>query len=294
MSVYLVTGAGPVGRAVARRLHELGHRAVVMSRGSRPDALESTIEHRRGDASNPADYPDGIAGIAHCIHAAYDARIWRELLVPAEQTALEVARQRDVPIVFPESVYAFDKEAQVVTPATPLTDSRSGKPGVRADLLKARAASGAQAFSVVASDLYGPDAGAGCIVHQLIIGRKRPFALINDSVAHAVTYLPDLARMIVDALLATTPLPRIMVAPTAPAVTQRQLAEMAGCEHRPFVITPWMVKLGGVFDFSLRGLVEMLYLWERPADVDGSVADWKPTAIEVGLEACLRDENSSM
>ena len=98
---YLITGAGPVGRAVARELTARGHECIIMSRHGSTLDLGPHVQHITGDATRKESYPANIDGIAHCIHAAYNAEAWRTLLIPAEDTALHIAAERAIPIVFP-------------------------------------------------------------------------------------------------------------------------------------------------------------------------------------------------
>lgn len=121
---FLITGAGPVGRAVARELTSRGHECIILSRhGSVPD-LGPYVQHITGDATQKESYPADVDGIVHCIHAAYNAEAWRTLLIPAEDTALRIAAERAIPIVFPESIYGFDPSYETFSPGTPLTTSR--------------------------------------------------------------------------------------------------------------------------------------------------------------------------
>lgn len=284
---YLITGAGPVGRAVARELTARGHECIIMSRHGSALDLGPQVQHITGDATQKESYPADVDGIVHCIHAAYNAEAWRTLLIPAEDTALRIAAERAIPIVFPESIYGFDPSYETFSPGTPLTTSRQGKLGVRAALINTRLASPARAVSVVAADLFGPDSGPGCVYHQLIIGKRIPLALFNAHTKHSVTYLPDFGRALADALLDPTSPPIISV-PCAPAITQAEFAHLAGCRHSPITLRPWMLKLGGLFNSDLNGLLEMSYLWEHPSILSGATAQWEATPIEQALRETLR------
>ena len=289
---YLITGAGPVGRAVARELASRGHECLIMSRHDTTVNLGPRVQNITGDATSKESYPANIDGIAHCIHAAYNAEQWRKLLIPAEETALRIAAERTIPIVFPESIYGFDPNCEEVSPTTPLTGSRHGKPGVRAQLIDTRLASRAHTISVIAADLFGPDSGPGCVYHQLIIGKRFPLALINPHAKHSVTYLPDFGRALADALLDPTSAP-IVATPCAPALTQAEFADRAGCHRTPITIHPWMLKLGGLLSTDLRGLVEMTYLWERPSILTGATARWKATPIEQALRETASGDSAT-
>lgn len=70
---YLITGAGPVGRAVARELTARGHKCIIMSRHGSTLDLGPHVQHITGDATQKESYPADVDGIVHCIHAAYNA-----------------------------------------------------------------------------------------------------------------------------------------------------------------------------------------------------------------------------
>ena len=91
---FLITGAGPVGRAVARELTARGHECIIMSRHGSVLDLGPYVQHITGDATQKEFYPADVDGIVHCIHAAYNAEAWRTLLIPAEDTALRIAAER--------------------------------------------------------------------------------------------------------------------------------------------------------------------------------------------------------
>ena len=281
---FLITGAGPVGRSLSRELAKRGHTCTIMTRWQPHFAASRNVQFKKGDATHSDAYPEQIDGIDNRIHAPYDAQKWRDLLIPAEETVLEVAAKRGIPVVFPESMYGFDQTYEVISPDTPLARSRNGKPGVRAALIENRLASPARTTSVIASDLYGPDAGPGCVYHQLIIGKKRPLALFNAHAKHSVTYLPDFARALADALLDEST-PPIVSTPCAPALTQAEFARSAGCQHSPITIRPWMLKLGGIVSTDLRGLQEMRYLWDRPSILTGTKSSWQATPTDEALKA---------
>ena len=150
---FLITGAGPVGRALSRELVKRGHTCTIMTRQQPHFAASGNVQFKKGDATHSDAYPEQIDGIAHCIHAPYDAQKWRDLLIPAEETVLEVAAKRGIPVVFPESMYGFDQTYEVITPDTPLTRSHNGKPSVRATLIENRLASPSHTTSVIVAAL---------------------------------------------------------------------------------------------------------------------------------------------
>ncbi|MGO2883140.1 MAG: hypothetical protein ACTIC4_11035, partial [Corynebacterium variabile] len=69
---------------------------------------------RRVVAGGPGGDPvaEPVAAVFHCIHTSYDARAWAADLPAREQAVMDVAAEYGVPVVFPESVYAFGTAAQ--------------------------------------------------------------------------------------------------------------------------------------------------------------------------------------
>src|SRR3954466_8431560 len=156
--LHVVTGAGPVGTTVALELAAAGHAVRLRPRaGGGPD--HPLIDRRSVDVSQAdrlAEHLDGAVAVHHCIHgSAYSAKTWRAELPAAEQVVLEAAGRVGAVVVFPESLYSYGPVDGPITEDLP-RDATSGKLGVRADLLRARAASPTATVSVVASDFYGP------------------------------------------------------------------------------------------------------------------------------------------
>ena len=93
--------------------------------------------------------------VHHCIHgSAYDAKVWRRELPVAEQVILTAAGRAGAVVTFPESLYSYGAVEGLMTEDLP-RDATRGKLGVRADLLRARAASSTPNVSVVARTSTG-------------------------------------------------------------------------------------------------------------------------------------------
>ncbi|HEX2248036.1 MAG TPA: NAD(P)H-binding protein, partial [Arthrobacter sp.] len=110
--LYIVTGAGPIGWTVAEQLAGQGHQVRLLTRsGSGPE--HPLVERRKVDVSQADGFEAAVAGAAavfHCIHAsAYSAKAWALELPTTEQTVLEAAGRAGAVVVFPESLYAYDR-----------------------------------------------------------------------------------------------------------------------------------------------------------------------------------------
>lgn len=303
---YVITGAGQIGTQLAQDLLRDGHRVTVVRRGERTPVEGAGL--LRGDAGDPDLMARAVRGeraggepasaVFHCIHTSYDSRAWRRDLPQREAAVMDVAAAAGIPVVFPESVYAFGGGAQelhettAMAPASPL-----GR--MRAELLRARAAHPAVTLSVVAADLVGPTASAATSVFlQLVIrpaaAGKSPWVMGDPDVPRSVTYIPDLtAAMMAAAEHASGLAPdrdAVLLSPSTEARSMREMAAAAASVqgHEPPKVhqIPWpLLRLGGLFSAQFRELHRQRYLWDAPAVVAAG-----RLSTEMGLQATSWDD----
>ena len=293
--LHVVTGAGPVGSTVALQLAEAGTPVRVVTRsGSGPD--HPLVELVRGDASDRAQLRrllEGAVAVHHCIHgSAYDARTWRAELPGAEQAVMDVAGEVGAVVVFPESLYAYGPVEGVMTEDLP-REATTGKLGVRAELLRARAAHPTTTVSVAASDFFGPrvrTAHAGERMVPTVLAGRTVRLIGSLRTPHSFTYVPDLAAAMIRAAAEAVPGDTFLHAPTLPAVTQQQLVEaVARAAEVPVprtgVVPVRLLRLLGRVLPSLRELAETGYQFDRPFVVDSSASQ-----ARLGLEPTPFDD----
>lgn len=303
---FLITGAGQIGSTLAHTLTQAGHEAIVVRRSDAQVPIATTTIS--GDAADTELLSRAAAGanaIFHCIHAPYDAKAWRRELPHRERAVLDVAASLGVPVVFPESVYAFGaaacdlEEGAPLAPVSPLGE-------VRAELLRARAEHEAVSISVVASDLFGAGAGDGSVATvsalRPAVAGKRAWVLADKDAPHSWTYLPDMAEAMVHcALNAATLAPNsdvILHAPTAEPVTLRELAKQAAAladtsPARVSEVPVWVLGAMGPLHPAMRELHAQRYLWRKPAVLrPGRLTrefELHPTDWATALDASVRD-----
>ncbi|MBO1267910.1 NAD-dependent epimerase/dehydratase family protein [Arthrobacter cavernae] len=288
-TLYVVTGAGPVGWTVAEQLAEQGHEVRVLTRsGSGPE--HARIERRRTDVSDPAQLGGAFAGAAavfHCIHgSAYSAKAWRAELPRAEQAVMDAAAAAGAVVVFPESLYSYSEPDGPITESSP-RDASGGKRGVRTELLRARQAHRADTVSVVAGDFFGPRvlmAHAGERLVPRVLEGKAVQAMGSAAQPHSFTYVPDLAAAMIRAAQLPELRNQVLHAPSNAPLTMRELATvLASAAGKPAprvgAIPGWVVRGLGLFSADMRELAEMLYQFERPFVMDSSASQAK-----LGLE----------
>jgi nucleoside-diphosphate-sugar epimerase len=288
---YIITGAGQIGTQLAQDLMEQGHQVTIVRRG---DQVPTGADLVRGDVGDPTVLDraltrataDGSAPVAifHCIHTAYDVRAWRRDLPQRERSVMDAAAAAGIPVVFPESVYAFGTGAQELHEGAPLAPvSPLGE--VRAELLSARKAHPATTLSVVAADLLGPTASATTSVFlQLVLGPashgKTAWVMGDPDVRRSATYIPDLTRAMITAGQNAKELASdgdaVLMSPSSGPLTQREMAtSAASAAHQGEANVrrlPWPVFTAvGPFSAQFKELRRQRYLWDSPAVVEPGI-----------------------
>ena len=296
--LHVVTGAGPVGSTTALQLAEQGHPVRLLTRsGSGPEhplIVRRSVDVSRADLLD--EHFDGAVAVHHCIHgSAYRASAWRSELPAAERVVLEAAGRAGAVVTFPESLYSYGPVEVPMTEDLP-RNATHGKLGIRAELLRARAASSTPNVSVAASDFYGPRvrmSHAGERLVPALLAGKRVILVGSLKQPHSFTYVPDLARAMITAAQSPALWGQVLHAPTAPALTQRQLAEAlalaAGAPApRLSVLPAWVLKVAGLFSVDSRELAETSYQFTHPFVLDSTKSEQllgqAPTPVEVAAK----------
>lgn len=258
------------------------------------------ISWTQGDASSAetvrrAADEIGAEAIFACVHTAYDSRVWARTLPGLEAAILGAAAALNLPVVFPESVYAF---AGLTTPITAESTFApvEAKGRIRRQLLEARSAHPARVASVLAGDLIGATASPSssvvrlCITDRIAAGRRAVVPARTD-VPHGITVIGDMAAAMIDATQSLGPgkgVHRLVIAPSA----NPTLAEVATYTHdvvgspyrKPIALPQPVVRAAGWFDRSMHELAELSPIWRRACRIDSDVeSDWR-----AGVDAMLR------
>jgi nucleoside-diphosphate-sugar epimerase len=274
----VVIGAGPVGRAIAEVLEAAGSTATVLTRHPTPIAGAST---QAVDATSTDELVDAIAGadvVFQCAQPAYHR--WVEEF-PALQRAVVGACERvGASLVVVENLYGYGPVDGPMTETTPMRPT-TRKGAVRAqmwqELETAHAGARVRVAAVRASDFIGPGVVGSAFGERFVVplvAGRRADVLGDPDALHSVTYVPDLAAAMVHVARQPNAFGRAWHAPTAPAVTQRELvglvAAAAGTAPSLRVVRPWMLRLVGLWDRGARETIEMRDEFEHDFVVDSS------------------------
>jgi len=281
----LVIGAtGGIGGAVAERLVAAGWRVQAMNRN--PDAARigrEDLEWLKGDAMVEADVVAAAEGAQLIVHGANPPayRNWAGLQLPMLTATIAAAKTSGARIVFPGTVYNFGPDAfpslNEASPQNPVT--RKGAIRVRMEqALREAADGGVRVLIVRAGDFFGPKPGNNWLSQGLVKPGK-PIASVSYpgplAIPHAWAYLPDVAETMVRLATNSEGFGDFEVfhmqgqTLTGEALVDA-LGQAAG-RRLPVHRLPWIaIKAMAPFNETMREMLEMRYLWDRPVLLDNS------------------------
>ncbi|PCC17027.1 NAD(P)-binding domain-containing protein [Brevibacterium aurantiacum] len=313
MKSALVIGYGQIGSEIAFQLTAAGVHVAVATRsapaavpavvaagpGSADSAYadHATIDRVRADATDPDQLREAAAGsevIFACVHAPYDSRVWAQVLPQMEKTIMDVAAKLGMPVIFPESVYAFAGLHSAVTESSPFAPVEE-KGRIRQQLMEARLEHPATSASIIAGDLLGRSAQPWSSVVKMCITTPiakwhRAIVPARSDVAHGITVIEDLAAAMIRAAQLLEDVPagthRRLIAPSSNP-TLGEIAEFTH-EHlgtrprRPLSLPRWTTRVAGVFERSMYELNQLAPIWYSPCVIetgefakDLGTTDWR-------------------
>ena len=308
----LVLGAtGGIGGEVARQLRQAGWNVRALRRGAPKDLQQRDgIGWIGGDAMNRDDVVSAADGCAVIVHAVNPPgyRRWGELVLPMIDNTIAAAERHNATIVLPGTVYNYGPDAFPLvredSPQNPLT--RKG--AIRVELerrLQAAARRGARVIVVRAGDFFGPKLGNSWF-SQGMVKPGQPVSVVSlpgeHGVGHEWSYLPDVARAMVELLDRRDALPAFAAFHLAGhwdadgmqmAEAIRRVVIRHGGKEPIFKSFPWwLVRLASPFVATLRELLEMRYLWREELRMENrrliEVLGREPhTPLDEAVEATL-------
>jgi nucleoside-diphosphate-sugar epimerase len=286
MTRHVIVGRGAVGSTTARLLAEQGHEVRVVSRSggvSSGGTNGGSLQHIAVDASDSdklIDIANGAVALYNCANPAYHR--WPVDWPPLANALLDTAEATGAVLVITNNLYAYGPVAAPMTEDLPLAATGT-KGRVRAQMwrdAKARHEAGRiRVAEARASDYIGPlvtdqgHLGARVLVK---IDRGQAVRVVGDpDQPHSWTYVPDVARALVRLGVDERAWGRAWHVPTGPPRSQREmvtrLCELAGVQPvRVSGIPKFVVRGAGMFNRTLRELLETWYQFDRPFVLDSS------------------------
>ena len=305
MNVHTIFGAGgAVANQLLPILLENNEKVRLVSRKARPVSGVETVSADAITYNQTLNAIKGSSVVYLLIGLPYDINIWRSRWPLIMTNVINACKETGAKLIFFDNVYMYGKVDGVMTEETPF-HPRSKKGKVRAaiasQLLSEMKTGSLQALIARSADFYGPVGFKTSVPNLLVIqnllkGKKAQW-LGNADVPHSITYVPDAAKALY--LLANKPeafgqtwhLPTAGNAPTGRQFVQ-QAASVMQQKNRVSVIPGFMLSLAGIFDQTMKELVEMNYQNKYPYIFDSAkfntAFNFTPTSYAEGIkESCL-------
>jgi nucleoside-diphosphate-sugar epimerase len=270
-------------------LRDAGWDVRALKRGA-AQAVERRdgIQWLRGDALQAQDVMKAAAGCAVIVHAVNPPgyRRWSELVLPMLDNTIAAAQAHGATIVLPGTLYNYGPDTFPVLREDAPQHPRSRKGAIRVEMeQRLQQASGERVRVVIvrAGDYFGPGAG-NTWFSQGLVKPGKPVKSISApgqrGIGHLWSYLPDVARTMVELLARRDTLPAFanfhMQGHWDADGTQmnqaicRVVARRTGATPRVTAFPWWILPLAAPFITVFREMREMRYLWQHPLRMDNT------------------------
>ncbi|MFM2152222.1 MAG: hypothetical protein RL199_657 [Pseudomonadota bacterium] len=298
--LHVVLGAGQVGPLVAKALVARGHRVRVVRKTSKAVAVNGVevIAADASDAESMARATDGAVSVYHCVSPLYFE--WPKLLLPMTHGIVEGTRQSGANLIALDNLYMYGDTAHMHPGADVAPRSRKGALRARAAelMLDSGKRGGRRVVIGRAADFFGPGATLSAIFGERFFRRvfagKAGESFGDPDMLHSYSYVPDVAAGLV-ALGTSSSADGVYMLPVQPAETTRAVIErfyrVLGRSLGVARVPTWALRAMGLFNPSIRELVEMVYQWEQPYAVDDNrirrELGLSPTPWDVAINATV-------
>jgi len=277
----VIGGNGTIGAEAVRHLAAAGCQVRVVQRHPKPIAgAVATASADIFDLDGLTRAVEGSDVVYLIIGLPYDAKTWLEGFPRAVSHAVEAARRVGARLVYFDNVYMYGPVRGLMTEETP------DQPTTQKGLARARAArvlmeaveKGAiRGLIARSADFYGdyrPFDQVKAIADKLVKGQKAQL-LFRDDKVHSLTYIPDAGRAVAALGQRADAFDTIWHMPTDPnALTGSQLVALIGAllgkEARHTALPKLLLQVVGLFNGTLRGLLEMSYQFEQDYRFDSA------------------------
>ncbi|WP_030432494.1 NAD-dependent epimerase/dehydratase family protein [Allokutzneria albata] len=294
MTFHVVVGAGPTGTATALKLAESGDDAVVVTRrGSGPQHPRITlVAADASDADELTALTTSAATLVNCAAPPYNR--WPEETPALSASLLSTAERTGAAYLNLSNVYAYgpvDGPLHADLPLRPTTVKGRVRARMFLDGIAAHQAGRVRFTEVRPGDYLGAGAGAlfnWLIAPKVLAGEEVVFPADLDA-PHSWTYTGDVAGTLVAAARSDRSWGHAWHTPQTSDIPIREIvarfAAVAGVAA-PAIreMTPLELHTAALADPLMAETVEMQYLYQRPAVLDGSrttdVLGVKPTPLD--------------
>ena len=275
-TLHVVLGAsGGAGNAIARALHEAGHRVRAVNRSGVADVPDG-IDRVAADIATPAGARHATDGAGVVYMAAQPAyHRWPQEFPTMLATVIDAVPD-GARLVMVDNLYGYGPGASPMSEATP-ERATDAKGQVRRQMTRMLLAAHGRIRVTVgrASDYVGPRADVSAVtalaIEPVRTGKTLRWTATLDA-PHSVAYLPDIARAYVALGTRDEADGKVWILPHAPAVTGRQFLALVNAAlpqpQKTGVVSATMLRLASPFHRISRETLGILYQWSEPFVVD--------------------------
>lgn len=299
-TTHVLLGAGgAISSSLSRCLLEQQQPVRLVSRSGHALPGAETVRADLLDAASVREAIPQGATVYLLAGLPYRIGVWAEQWPRIMSNVLEACAARQARLIFFDNVYMYGRVTGPMTEDTPINPtSRKGEVRARiaGALVDAAQAGRVQACIARSADFYGPGAertsAPGLLVFAALAAGKRPQWLIDPDVPHSLTFTSDCGPALAALAGSDDAWGQVWHVPTAaPALTGREFVRLAaqalGGSPRVRVLRPWMLRLAGLMDPTIRELHEMQYQNAEPYQFDSSKIEQRfglrPTGYAEGI-----------
>lgn len=282
-TTYVILGAGQLGLAIMDELAAAGKRVTLVNRsGKHEETLPEGVTLISADCSDPqqvATVCQDADIVFLCVQPAYTR--WPEEFPPLVEAIIDGVAQTSAKLVFGSNMYLYGPTGGAALheglPAAAETRKGKARAQVASMLMAAHTAQRVPVVIGRASDFYGPrvtDSMAGDMLFEAALAGKSVNMVGDIDLPHTLTYIRDFARALITLSQHDEAFGQVWHVPSAPTVSTRDFLSLVEAEigRKINVRTAGrtMLRLIGLFQPTVREVIEMLYEFEEPFIVDHS------------------------
>jgi len=254
-----------------------------VNRSGQMEEIPAGVEIKAADLYDSAQVKEVTRGAEVVYQSAQPNYFeWATKFPPLQKSIIDGLTGSDIKLVLVENLYMYgETHGKPLTEDTP-HNAHTKKGKVRSEISKAAFAAHREGkLRVTAgrgSDYFGDwgtNSSAGSVIFRRLLAGKPAQVVGSTSIPHTVTYIPDFAK----ALIVLGERPEAAgqawhVPNDSPRITQgefiQMVAEEINARSSAQAAGKFLLSALGLFNPSMKEIVEMLYEFEQPFVVDSS------------------------
>ncbi len=281
MKKVLVIGAsGGMGYAItseliSREIFEVVAFARTRSKLERLFGDKPNISIISGDVFNTDELravAQDVEIIFHAMNVPYHE--WEAKLPVLLTNILTVAREANARLIAVDNIYAYGRASGEKVAEDFPKQPHTKKGQIRLRLENMIKESGVQYLIAHFPDFYGPHAENTLLneTFQRVVRDQKTVFVGDPTIPREYIYTPDGAKALVELSLRDTAYGQNWNIPGVGVITGNEILQIlrrCGYSKGLTIITKFMVRMGGLFNPTMREVVEMFYLNETPVILSG-------------------------